>query len=194
MPDRRPLSRQAKRWLKRRGIVRPADSGKKRLRWQDAVGLLSIPLAIAGLRAEDTVFVTVCFVLSASVASFSIATNDQLKTWFRAILVLVIISVFCGLTVYIRNENISKGLASNEGILEPGNKERPTIASSICSQQVPKDAFAFIFGSNVDWAINAPHNAIRIGNDLLSVTVLKDGNARIDRLSIFVTTHPCPLR
>ena len=119
MRDRRPLSRQAKRWLKRRGIRLPADSGKKRLRWQDAAGLLAIALAIAGLRAEDTVFVAVCFALSASVVSFSIATNDQLKAWLRAILVTVIISVFCGLTVYIRSENLSKALASNEGLLEP---------------------------------------------------------------------------
>jgi hypothetical protein len=130
------------------------------------------------------VFIAVCFALSAGVVSFSIATNDQIRPWLRALLVTVIISAFCGLTFYIRNENISKVLASNEGLLVPDNKERPII-SSPCAQDVPKDAFMFLFGSNIDWSVNAPHNAIRVGNDLLSISVQKDGHARIDRLSIF---------
>jgi len=145
---------------------------------------LAVPLAIAGLRGEDTGFVAVCFLFSAGVLSFSIATNDQITVKLRALIITAIIIIFGGLTVYIRSENLIKELAANEGVLEPGGKGTPDVPAS-CAGGVPENAFLFFFGSNVDWSTDKPHTAITIGQELLSISVRSDGKASIDHLNIF---------
>jgi hypothetical protein len=181
---RRRLSRQTSRLPKPRGLLLDDASQRRRLRWQDAISLLAVPLAIAGLRAEDTALIAACFMLSAGVLSFSVATSDQINVKFRGLIITVIIVIFGGLTVYIRNENLIKELAANEGLLEPGDKRSPKIPAS-CGAAVPENAVLFFFGSNLDWSTDRPHAAISVGQELLSISVRKDGNASIDHLTIF---------
>ena len=50
---------------------------------------------------------------------------------------------------------------------------------------IPNDAFAFLFGSNVDWAASKPHPSISINPDLLSIEIMESGDAVIQKLNLF---------
>jgi hypothetical protein len=144
---------------------------KKILRWQDVVGLLGVPLAFAGLRSEDTVFVTVCFVLAAGVISFGVATYHDLAYRYRAVIISGIVIVFGVLGIYIWHSNIQKTLASNEGVLEPGNEK----AEDRKCDPPTSEAVALYIGPHTFYIHQFPQRIITIAHkDILTLNKVGD--------------------
>ena len=159
----------------------PPSVPRRRLRWQDAVSLLALPLSIAGLRAEDTMFVIVCFALSVAVVSFSIATDDDLLIRYRIVIISTIVVIFSSVSLYMRNVNLEKELSSNEGVLLPGNDNVDT------HDCLPPDASAvgLYIGPHTFYVHDIPQRIITISGKLLLAVKRQKGSLVITTLRLY---------
>lgn len=182
MTSRKSQERRAARRRAKRELAERARPPRPSLKWQDVIGLLSVPLTVAGMRSDDTLLLVVCFLATFGGVSFSVWNHRELSARRRLEFCGLIALVLLSLGAYLGIQNYRKDLESNIGILVPANDPAPP---NNC--EVPPGSFAVYLGDMVAHSVHFPFTILRLkGRELLTVDREADGKAiRISILRIF---------
>src|SRR6202140_1931511 len=113
-------TRQVRRAAERAAHGRPPPR-RPPFNWRDAITLLAIPFAVMAMFSENNIIIGLCFAVSWAIVCAPIVWHPEILREYR-FAYSVLIGLLCGgLFTLIKNENLAKELARNEGILEPGS-------------------------------------------------------------------------
>lgn len=134
-----------------------------RLHWRDALTAVGLLLALAGMRATDTLMVVLYFGAAAVVVCVSVWGHTELSKPARLVICCAAFAAALGIALHVRSENIEEELAKKEGVLIPDGLPPPL---SRCP--TPPDAMALYLGNGGSWAKFFPHTVVSSdGEDLL---------------------------
>jgi hypothetical protein len=191
--DRSTPTRQEKRVARREerraaqraatlAMAASAPDSKKdpRFKFGDILALAAIPLAYAAMTSDNNLIVAICFAISGVIACLPVAWHGEIARKYRAAYCLLIVALCAGLIGIVKNENLKKELARNEGVLEPGNNFPPRNCKSTDTSLV-----ALYIGPHTFFLKKFPQSILKIaGRDILSLDK-KGDNIAIKTLNLF---------
>jgi hypothetical protein len=125
--ERRVVAREARRAAQRAAAARQRqiseDTEPKlfRAKWGDTFSGAAIPLAVGGLMLENNLAVGICLGLAAAVACAPALTHHETPKKYRGAYAIAVLLICVVLFSTVRDQNLQKELAKNEGTLEAGN-------------------------------------------------------------------------
>jgi hypothetical protein len=176
-----PPSRQVLRAAIRHGrpIPPPRESY---LKWQDAIALLALILAVAAMLSENNAVVAVCLGACWVILCLPVIWHPEIPREYRFVWCVLSCFIWLGIFSLIQGQNLERELARNEGVLEPGSESftppkncQPPVAGAV----------AFLLGPATDYILKSPQPIIAIGGkQLLTIETEKD-KIRISLLRLF---------
>lgn len=115
--------------------------------WIAAVSALA--LALASNVMDNSIIFALGWLVAGAVLTLAVMKHDDIRLLYRLIISIGIMSLSIGVSYGNYKINYEKSIMITSGILYPGDEKRPS--STVCRSQIPDNALAIYFGSNVAW-------------------------------------------
>lgn len=177
--DTRQVMRAAARAA--RGHLPPPKGPRLPLKWQDAITLLGLVLALAAMFSENNTVVAACLAACWAILCLPVIWHPEIPKKYRLSWCVLSSFLWFGIFSLIQSQNLAKELARNEGTLEPAN--------DVVTEKCPmphKDTFELKIGPSAFFIGNFNKTIINIaGQNIMALTEQKGGSIKISLLRVY---------
>jgi hypothetical protein len=176
-------SRQVRRAAARaaRGRLPPRKGPRLPLKWQDAITLLALVVALAGMLSENNTVVAACLVACWVILCLPVIWHPEIPKEYRLSWCVLSVLIWYGIFFLIQSQNLAKELSRNEGTLEPSN--------DVVTEKCPmphKDAFELKIGPSAFFVGSYNKTVFNIaGQNIFALTEQKVGSIKISLLRVY---------